>query len=142
MNAFFLSVAVSWCVAQSAKVIYGLIRYGANDKSRIIWRLIWAGGMPSAHSAVMSSATLAIYSTAGPHSLLFGLAMLVSLIVIYDRSRMYAIYRQLQMTYPWLKNEVQNNPNLKDLVGHRRSEILVGVFIGLVSGFVAVRLCV
>jgi len=140
MNTLLLSAAVSWGMAQSAKVIYGLVRYGANDKSRIIWRVIWAGGMPSAHSAVVSSSTLVIYYTAGAQSLLFGLAMLVSFIVTYDRSRMYAIYRQFQMKYPWLKSEVQNDAILKDLVGHRISEILAGVFIGLGSGFMALRL--
>jgi uncharacterized protein len=140
MNPILLSAVLAWCMAQSAKVIYGLVRYGANDKSRIIWRIIWAGGMPSAHSAVVSSATLVIYYTAGAQNLLFGLAMLVSFIVIYDRSRMYAIYRQFQMKYPWLKSEVQNDAILKDLVGHRISEILAGVFIGLGSGFMALRL--
>jgi len=140
MNTLLLAAAVSWCLAQSAKVICGLVRYGANDKSRITWRIIWAGGMPSAHSAVVSSATLVIYYTAGADSLLFGLALLASFIVIYDRSRMYAIYRQFQMKYPWLKGEVQNDAILKDLVGHRISEILAGVFIGMGSAFMAVRL--
>ncbi len=142
MNALLLSAALSWCMAQSAKVVCGLARYGTSDRSRMFWRIIWAGGMPSAHSAVVSSSTMVIYCTAGGQSLLFGLAMLFSFIVIYDRSRIYAIYRQFQLKYPWLKNEVQSDPILKDLVGHRISEILAGVLIGLGAGYAAVHFCI
>jgi acid phosphatase family membrane protein YuiD len=85
---------------------------------------------------------MVIYCTAGGQSLLFGLGMLFSFIVIYDRSRLYAIYRQFQLKYPWLKNDVRSDPILKDLVGHRISEILAGVLIGLGAGVVAVHFCI
>ncbi len=65
---------------------------------------------------------------------------MVACIVIYDRSRMYAIYRQFQIRYPGLKHDIQKDPVLKDLVGHRLSEILVGILIGLGSGFVIAHL--
>ena len=140
MNTILLSAVTSWCIAQLAKISFGLMRYGIKDKPRILWRIIWAGGMPSAHSALVSSSALVIYLTSGGQSILFGLSLIVACIVIYDRSRMFAIYRQFQERYPALKHIVQQDPVLKDLVGHRFSEILVGIFIGLGSGFVIVRL--
>jgi len=140
MNTILLSAATSWCIAQLAKIGFGLMRYGIKDKPRILWRIIWAGGMPSAHSALVSSSALVIYLTSGGQSILFGLSLIVACIVIYDRSRMFVIYRQFQERYPALKHVVQQDPILKDLVGHRLSEILVGIFIGLGSGFVVVRL--
>lgn len=139
-NTILLSAATSWCIAQLAKISFGLMRYGIKDKPRILWRIIWAGGMPSAHSALVSSSALVIYLTSGGQSILFGLSLIVACIVIYDRSRMFVIYRQFQERYPALKHVVQQDPILKDLVGHRLSEILVGIFIGLGSGFVIVCL--
>jgi len=127
-------------MAQLTKISFGLMRYGKKDKPRIIWRIIWAGGMPSTHSALVSSSTLVIYLTFGGQSLLFGLSLIVACIVIYDRSRMFCIYRQFQKRYPGLKHAVQQDPVLKDLVGHRLSEILVGMFIGLGSGFITAHL--
>ena len=140
MNPILLSAATAWCIAQLVKISFGLMRYGIKDKPRIPWRIIWAGGMPSAHSALVSSSTLVIYLTSGGQSFLFGLSMIVACIVIYDRSRMYAIYRRFQERYPRLKYDIQKDPVLKDLVGHRLSEILVGVLIGLSSGFVIAHL--
>jgi hypothetical protein len=140
MNTLLISAAISWCAAQTAKIFFGLIRYGINDKPRILWRVIWAGGMPSAHSALVSSATLVIFFSAGPQSLLFGLSLLFSFIVIYDRSRMHAIYRQFQKKFPSLETNARTDPVFRDLVGHRISEILAGVAIGLGTGFLAMLL--
>lgn len=134
MNSLLMAALGAWCLAQLAKVCFGILRYGASDISRLPWRLIWAGGMPSAHSAVATASTLAVFFHSGAQSLLFGLSLIMATIVIYDRSRMYAIYRQFQATYPGLKQRVENDPLLKDLVGHRLSEILVGILIGAGSG--------
>jgi len=139
MNHILLSAAIAWTVAQAAKVLFGLIRYGSTELSRMPWRIIWAGGMPSAHSALVSSTVLVICQTLGVQSPLFGLAVIVALIIIYDRSRMYAIYRQFQKRYPELEQAVRHDPILRDLVGHRLTEILAGIAIGLGSGFVAMR---
>lgn len=139
MNTLLSSAVISWCVAQTAKILFGLIRYGISDKPRILWRVIWAGGMPSAHSALVSSSTLVIFFSTGGQSLLFGLSLLFSFIVIYDRSRMYAIYRQFQKRFPYLETNARMDPVFRDLVGHRISEILVGISIGLGAGYLAMQ---
>jgi acid phosphatase family membrane protein YuiD len=60
----------------------------------------------------------------------------MSLIVIYDRGRMYSIYNTFQKRYPDFAATIKGDPVLKDLVGHRPSEIIAGVIIGAVSGLV------
>lgn len=136
MNNILASALVAWVVAQIIKVTCGFIRYGRKDKSRVMWRIIWAGGMPSVHSAVITSTTITILHTAGVDSLIFGLSAVMCLIVIYDRSRMYSIYNAFQKRYPDFAREIQEDPVLKDMVGHRISEIIIGVFIGAGMGAV------
>jgi len=140
MNTIIFAAAVAWLLAQFTKILCGLLRYGSRDKPRMLWRLIWAGGMPSAHSALITACAVVLLLSCGPHSSIFGLTLVMACIVIYDRSRMFAIYRAFQERYPALKRAVLNDPMLKDLVGHRLSEIAAGVFIGLCSGFLTMNL--
>lgn len=135
MNDILAAALVSWIIAQVIKVACGLLRYCMQDRSRIIWRIIWAGGMPSVHSAVITSAAVTILYAAGVDSSIFGLSTVMCLIVIYDRSRMYSIYSTFQKRYPGFAREIQSDPLLKDLVGHRITEIIAGVIIGAVSGY-------
>ncbi len=136
MNTIILAAILSWSAVQVAKVLVGLIRYGADDRPRIVWRVVWAGGMPSAHSALIASSAITVFLSAGAQSPLFGLSLVLACIVIYDRSRAYAIYKTFQNRYPMLKQAVNNDPVLKDLVGHRFCEILIGILIGLGCGFI------
>lgn len=138
MNPIIEAAGLSWAMVQIGKVFVGLMRYGSKDRARMAWRMVWAGGMPSAHSALIASSALTIFTTMGAHSPLFGLALIVACIVIYDRSRAFTIYRTFQERYPALKYAVQNDPILNDLVGHRLSEIIVGVLIGLGCGLLVI----
>ncbi len=133
MNTILLAALAAWVMAQAVKVLFGFIRYGSDDRSRVIWRIIWAGGMPSVHSAVITSVAITILHTKGVESAVFGLAAVMGLVIIYDRGRMYSIYNTFQKRYPDFAEEIQVDPVLKDLVGHRPSEIIAGVIIGAFS---------
>lgn len=136
MNSVISAVLVSWFVAQIIKVVYGSVKYGLQDRSCLFWRIIWAGGMPSAHSAVITSAAVTILNNSGIESPIFGLAAVMWIIVIYDRGRMYSIYNTFQKKYPDFARDIQNDPLLIDLVGHRISEIIVGIIIGASVGII------
>ncbi|GEM_PF-3319094 len=133
MNTILLAALAAWVMAQTVKVLFGFIRYGRDGRSRVIWRIIWAGGMPSVHSSVITSVAITILHSTGFESAIFGLAAVMSLIVIYDRGRMHSIYNTFQKRYPVFAAEIQRDPVLKDLVGHRPAEIIAGVIIGATS---------
>ena len=135
MNPIIKAAVLSWVIVQAVKVLVGLARHGRADRSRMVWRVVWAGGMPSAHSALITSVVVAVFATMGAQSSVFGLSLIMACIVIYDRSRAFAIYRTFQDRYPELKRIVQDDPVLTDLVGHRISEICIGVLIGLGCGW-------
>ncbi len=139
MNPILKAAFLSWIMVQVAKVLVGVVRHGRADCSRMAWRVIWAGGMPSAHSALITSVVVTIFATVGAQSSVFALSLIMACIVMYDRSRTFAIYRTFQARYPALKKDVLNDPVLTDLVGHRVSEILVGVLIGAGCGIVALH---
>jgi uncharacterized protein len=65
MNTILLAALAAWIMAQAVKVLFGFIRYGKDDRARVIWRIIWAGGMPSVHSSVITSVAVTILHTAG-----------------------------------------------------------------------------
>lgn len=137
MNAVITAAAIAWLIAQALKVLIGFLRYGSGDKQRMLWRIIWAGGMPSAHSALITASTITLLRSCGPGSCLSGFALVMMGIVIYDRSRMFSIYRTFQKKFPVLEQEVRNDPLLRDLVGHRLPEIAAGILIGLVTALLS-----
>lgn len=134
MSTVLAAATLSWGVAQTVKVVIGLMRYGPEEISRMGWRMVWAGGMPSAHSALAASCALNIGLSSGWGSPMTGLTLIMALIVIYDRGRTYAIYKTFQRRYPAFGQMVQNDPQLRDLVGHRPGEIIAGMLIGLCCG--------
>lgn len=136
MSSIIASAVTAWIVVQLIKVSWGLARYGISDISRVSWRILWAGGMPSAHSAVVTATTITILCHSGAQSMIFGLSLIVSSIVIYDRLRMHSIYITFQNRYHFLKEEARKDPLLTDLVGHRVSEIIVGILTGASVGFI------
>jgi acid phosphatase family membrane protein YuiD len=134
MNSIIASAVTAWIMAQSIKIVWGLAKYGSRDICRIPWRILWAGGMPSAHSAVVTAITITILFHAGVESMIFGLTMVVSCIIIYDRLRMHSLYHTFQKRYPSLKEGVQKNAQLTDLVGHSVMEVIVGILTGTYVG--------
>lgn len=135
MFSIITSVVSAWIAAQFLKILWGLAKYGRDDISRIPWRILWAGGMPSAHSAVVTAATVTILFHSGARSMMFGLSLIFSLIIIYDRLRMRSIYKTFQARYPLLRAEMRTDPMLKDLMGHTVPEVVMGILTGVCVGF-------
>ena len=76
---YCLNVAlISWLSAQVLKTIFTFIA----TKKLNLERMVGAGGMPSAHSALVCSLTVAIARTVGVSSPEFALAFLVACVVI------------------------------------------------------------
>ncbi len=134
MNSMITSAVTAWITAQSIKIVWGLARYGSRDICRIPWRILWAGGMPSTHSAVVTATTITVLFHSGVESMIFGLTLVVSCIIMYDRLRMRSLYNTFQKRYPSLKEAVQKDPVLTDLVGHRILEVIIGILTGACVG--------
>lgn len=101
------------------------------------WALVFGtGGMPSSHSALISSVTLAIGLFDGFDQPVFALAVAISMIVIYDAAgvrRQAGIHAErINMI---IKEIFAGRPveedDLKEMLGHTPVEVMGGVFVGI-----------
>jgi acid phosphatase family membrane protein YuiD len=138
-NNFPLIAALSSIVlAQFVKVPLYLI----SSKSLNIRLGFSTGGMPSSHSAAVSSLTTAIGISEGLASSLFAISVVVSAITMYDaagirrHAGMHASFlNRLAKTLPSMNQQEPNRMELKELLGHRPIEVFAGAVFGIVISF-------
>lgn len=101
-------------------------------------RFLGAGGMPSSHSAFVSSLSTMIGVRYGFSSDLFAITAVFSLITMYDATGVRrAVGKQARVLNQLIRE--LNEPHdpkriygdLKELVGHTKVEVIVGAFLGV-----------
>ena len=117
---------------QTIKVIIETIK---SKKLDIVRFFDGMGGMPSTHSALATSITTLIYLDYGVTSPLFSITLIFSLIVIYDSMGIrYESGNQARIL-----NKAFGT-NLKERLGHRPIETLVGVIFGITTTLLLVEI--
>jgi len=136
-NPVLLSALTAWLIAQALKVLIELIL-----KGRMNWALLFqAGGMPSSHSAMVSSTALSAGLVHGFDSAAFSIAAVFAMIVIYDATGVRresgrqavlinSIIEELS------KGKIPPQEKLKEVLGHTPGEAFLGTVLGLSIGFV------
>lgn len=126
-----------WFFIQLFKVIWDLVvTHKFNFK-----RILGAGGMPSSHSAVVTSLTAMIGKANGINSQIFALSVIFSFIVMYDAAgvrraagKQAKLLNKLIET-PGLTN-LQVQERLVEVLGHTPTQVFVGAIIGIVVGLI------
>lgn len=96
------------------------------------------GGMPSSHSALVTSLLMVVGYRNGIDSVSFAIAFVFASIVWYDAvSSRRAIGRQAQ-----LLNRLQEWEHLSERLGHSFLEMIVGIFFGAVMTAMGIWLAV
>ena len=138
---YCLNVAlISWLSAQLLKTIFTFIA----TKKLNLERMVGAGGMPSAHSALVCSLTVAIARTVGVSSPEFARAFLVACVVMYDamgvrRSAGEQAKVLNKIIFTWEKSQDAPDEDeddmfkkdLKESLGHTPLEVLGGALLGI-----------
>jgi acid phosphatase family membrane protein YuiD len=131
-NKVLICCLIAWILAQVLKIP---IDYWRTQK--IHWGLFFsAGGMPSSHSAMMTATTLGIGLFNGFDTPVFGLAVAISMIVLYDAT---GVRRQAGMQAKKINMIIdellQGHPisekQLKEVLGHTPIEVVGGVLLGI-----------
>ena len=98
-----ISAGVAWFIAQALKMIISFI-----ENKRIDWSLATAsGGMPSSHTAFVVAATTVIGRKEGIESSIFALAVVLSIVVMYDAMHVRRAVGHIGQTL----NQIINNYN-------------------------------
>ena len=126
-----------WFGIQLFKVIWDLV----TTKQFNFKRIMGAGGMPSSHSAVVTSIATLIGKYEGITSPIFALAVVFSFVVMYDAAGI----RRAAGKQARLLNKIVNTPGLTNLqvqeklvevLGHTPMQVVVGAVIGIIAGLV------
>ncbi|WP_040950528.1 divergent PAP2 family protein [Gorillibacterium massiliense] len=97
------------------------------------------GGMPSSHSAAVVSLAAAVGMKDGFSSSLFAVAAMFSIITMYDAAGVRrqagthaSILNRMTRVIPIFQNGQEAVSTLKEMLGHRPSEVCAGAVLGLV----------
>jgi len=135
-NFVFVSVVVSWFLAQSLKVVI----YYFEEKKLNLLHFFEAGGMPSAHSAAVTSLTLAVALSVGIDSPLVVVCFVFALIVMYDAT---VVRRAAGKQAEILNKIIDDNyatgkvkiGKLKEILGHDPIEVVAGAILATTMTF-------
>ena len=143
-NYVLTAAVISWCAAQIIKTILNFIQ----TKRFHAERLFGAGGMPSSHSALVCSATVAMCRKCGVGSPEFAIMFIVAMIVMYDamgvrRSaglhareinriiRIFAVKGIKASDESEKPTNEKKKKELKEYLGHTPFEVLGGALLGI-----------
>lgn len=141
---------ISWLAAQILKTIHYSVKYKTFNPERITG----AGGMPSSHSSLVVSVMIYTLRLKGFESSEFAFAVLLAGIVIYDAmsvrynaglhakelNKLRRIVDELDDEITALSgidedsdiDEIVNQKDLKEFLGHTPIEVLAGSLLGII----------
>jgi len=132
-NHVLLSALAAWGLAQGLKIPLDYFQ-----TRRWNWALLLSvGGMPSSHAALVVAVAHAIGLYEGFGTPLFGLAVVVCMVVIYDATgirRQAGIHAQTIniLVDELLRGHPVSEKQLREVLGHTPLEALGGFILGLV----------
>jgi uncharacterized protein len=138
-SPLFHALAAGFLV-QVSKVLTYLLR----EKKINVRRFVETGGMPSSHAASVSALSTCVGLREGVGSVLFGVVLYFSLIVMYDAAGLRrAAGRQATLLNRLLHEHIQlpgpPHERLRELLGHTPIEVLVGAVIGVLFSLAIFR---
>ena len=132
-NQFLLTGISSWLWAQVLKTIIHALVTHRLDLSRLV-------GVPSGHSATVSSFAVAAAFVYGLDSFEFAIAAVLAVIVCKDAmgvrletGKQAAIINEIVRAFDELSSGKLTDVKLKEFVGHTPIQVLAGILLGIVN---------
>lgn len=135
-NRIIQTGAVAWISSQILKTLIHLI-----INKKLVWeRLMGDGGMPSSHSATVTSVAIATGFTAGWDSPVFAVAVFLAIIVMHDATgvrretgkQAVVINNMLELFDEMGAGNLTPEQTLKEFVGHTPLQVLAGGILGVI----------
>ena len=133
MNQALIISMVAWFIAQTLKVLGGVIR----DKRLDVSFFVRSGGMPSSHTALVSALATSVGILEGFNSIAFTIAFVFAGIVMYDAAgvrravskQSIILNRILQELMDKRPKDLQND--VRQLIGHTPFQVFTGGILGI-----------
>lgn len=133
-NRILIVGIVSWFIAQLLKFITNLII----TKKFSFERLFGDGGMPSGHSATVTSVAIATGLYEGFDTAIFAVAMIVAIVVMHDAmnvryqaGKQAALLNVMAEVFERVTGaDLPNEEKLKELLGHTPLQVVCGGILG------------
>ncbi len=131
--AYLMMPFVAWLVAGSSKFVINSIR-----AKQLAFGLIGYGGMPSNHSAIVSSMAALIAFKEGIAHPAFGVALALAFIVLLDANSLRRqIGKQAEAINRLQQADQESNAKaLRERIGHTKLELLGGGVVGVLAAYV------
>jgi acid phosphatase family membrane protein YuiD len=136
---YLLPPLVAWTIAQISKVVVESARH-----RRLNLRVLAAmGGMPSSHSALVMALTTAIGRINGVTSVAFAIALIFSVVVMYDAAGVRRAAGRQAIVLNRLVDDLVaqrgiQEERLRELLGHTPFEVIVGALLGIGVGLLPI----
>ena len=138
-NPFLITAISSWAIAQVLKAIINAVVH----KKFSLDRLFGDGGMPSGHSATVTSLAVVTALNYGTGSFQFAVSAILAIVVCHDAmgvrqetGKQAVVINEIVKTYSILAEEKLPDVKLKEFVGHTPVQVAAGVLLGIINAFV------
>lgn len=136
-NHVLWATVVAWFVAQLLKMLRALL---STHKLNLSY-LTSSGGMPSSHSALVTSLATAVARVNGLQSSSFAVAATLAAVVMYDAAGVrLAVSKQARILNLMLDDFFHergiNEKRLHELIGHTPVQVFAGALLGIVFGII------
>lgn len=124
--SYLLTPFLAWLVAGGLKFMINSLRAG-----RLAFSLIGYGGLPSNHSAIVSSMAALIAFKEGIGHPAFGVAVTVAFVVMLDANSLRRQVGRHAEAINRIAASSSGHDALRERIGHTRIEIVAGVLTGI-----------
>lgn len=135
-NRFLITGVSSWFLAQVLKTII----HAVINRKFVLERMVGDGGMPSGHSATVTSLAAISALTYGFDSHQFAVTALLAIIVCHDAmgvrletGKQAMILNELVKAFEELNSEDLPEVKLKEFVGHTPIQVIAGILLGIAN---------
>lgn len=136
-NKYIIVPMFIWLGIQIFKTIWDLVK----EKKFNFKRILGAGGMPSSHSAIVTSLATLVGKYQGVDTPIFAVSLILAAVVMYDAcgirraaGKQAALLNKIIAT-PGLTG-LQVSEKLVEVLGHTPFQVLVGALIGVIAGLI------
>lgn len=138
-NLYLLAGIFGWFVAQVVKtIIYAII-----NRKFDVGRLFGDGGMPSGHSATVTSMALMVGLVRGFGTVEFAISFILATIVCHDATgvrreteKQAFLINELVKAFSELSEDKLPEVKLKQFVGHSPIQVIAGILVGVATASV------